>query len=82
MTNKLVNKPEPAGITEPVNENPNTILSSPTATLNPASPAAPPDALNISRPLTLNWKPPISSGESYKTSTFVSVALPKVIVAD
>ena len=81
FTNKLVNTPEPAGITLPSNEKPNTILASPTATLNPASAAAPPDALNTSGPFIVNWNPPISRGVSYKISKVVSVAAPNEISA-
>ena len=64
VTNKLVNTPEPAGITSPVNENPSTRFDSPTATLNPASAAAPPDALRTCGPSIANWNPPIFNGES------------------
>ena len=55
--------PDPAEMKPPVNENPNIIFE-PTATLNPASAAAPPEALITSGPSIVNWKPPIFNGES------------------
>ena len=47
--------------------------------VNPASSVAPPDPNKIFIPDTSNWKPPISIGESYIISRWVSVKLPNEI---
>ena len=59
-TNRLVSTPCPAGITEPENEKPKTVVS-PVETVNPTSAAIPPDALTSVEPFTSNWKPAIST---------------------
>ena len=43
----------------PVSENPRAVIGL-EDTMKPASPAAPPEALLMVAPSTLNWKPPIS----------------------
>ena len=63
----VVKTPLPAGTVPPVNETPRTVVD-PTLTVNPASPAAPPDAPSIAKPLTSNWKPATSLPKSYKIS--------------
>ena len=58
--------PHPAGIVAPVSEKART--KSPDACIkNPAAPASPPEALVGVAPSTLNWKPPISYRDLYKT---------------
>ena len=64
---KDVKVPHPAGITAPVNEKPN-IVEPPADTVNPASAAEPPAALEAVVPSTLNWNPAISVSELYRTS--------------
>ena len=53
----------PAGITDPENEKPRT-TDELADTVNPFVAAAPPVALTTDDPLTLNWKPAISSSLS------------------
>ena len=50
---KVVKIPEPAGIDAPENEKPRTV-EPPAETVNPASPAAPPEALLTFAPSILN----------------------------
>ena len=59
-TSSTVKTPEPAGITEPVNENPKTVVAL-VDTLKPLASASPPDALNTVTPSILNWNPAISA---------------------
>ena len=59
-TVNVVNTPLPAGITEPVKEKPRT-TDELADTVKPLAAAAPPVALTTDAPLTLNWKPAIST---------------------
>ena len=56
-----------------------TTVSPLLAILNPESDASPPKALIIFKPDKVNWNPPISIGELYKISKWVSVKLPNDI---
>ena len=56
----VVNNPEPAGIDEPVNENPSTVAP-PADTAKPAAPALPPEPPVAFTPVTSNWNPPTAS---------------------
>ena len=76
---KITNTPLPDGIKLFVGEKAITV-SLLFAILKPDSPDMPPYALIISTPVTLNWYPPISRGESYKISKWVSVKLPNEIL--
>jgi hypothetical protein len=54
---KLVRRPFPGGIVEPVKENPKTTPADEVETLNPASSAEPSPAPVRVAPLTTNWNP-------------------------
>ena len=67
VNERTVNTPLPAGISELVNEKPTTVVP-PVDTVNPASPAAPPEAPDNDKPVTSNWKPATGPPKSYVTS--------------
>ena len=65
-TSTVTSVPEPAGIVEPVKLNPKTVVP-PADIVNPLAAASPPLADIValaSTPVTLNWKPAISSSDS------------------
>ena len=66
---RIVNIPEPAGITAPLNEKPRTVPSS-DETVKPASAAAPPDSEVLVALSILNWNPLISVSLLYPTIHF------------
>ena len=66
-TSRTVNTPLPAGITEPENENPSTVVAL-VDTVKPLASASPPDAPTTVTPSTLNWNPAISASLLYKIS--------------
>ena len=59
---KFTRVPDPAGITEPVNEKPKTVDAL-AETVKPFATASPPVAPRSETPSTSNWKPAISSTE-------------------
>ena len=63
--------PLPGGIGVAVNENARTVVEL-VDIVNPASPAAPPNALATVSPLTLNWKPKMGVDVLYKIAIVVS----------
>ena len=60
LTSSVTRTPSPAGIDDPVSENPRTV-DPPVEMVNPASCAAPPPAPLSVAPSTVNWKPPMAS---------------------
>ena len=59
FTSRLTKTPLPAGMTDPVNEKPNTVDEL-VETVNPFSAESPPSAPNRVTPSVSNWKPAIS----------------------
>ena len=64
-SSRLIIVPQPSN-EDPSSENPSTVVSL-NEIINPASSAAPPDALSMVAPSILNWKPATGSKVLYST---------------